>query len=210
MSISSLTAGLSLATFLNGTSASQSQSGGLASYMGGGSGSIGDTLSLSTTAQGMAQAGGTGDDSKAKNGAKAFLLNFFQDKGVDVAKLSDDAIALLQGIDDMITDMGGAVQDSTVDTMTANYVKGQRQSYTLTGQDQRLSFTVQYENGKPASMAVMHIQGKIATRAVISLTENAAGIPTGINVQSVQKEYGSFGNNTATNIGEELDLKLYA
>ncbi|HEY8964753.1 MAG TPA: hypothetical protein VIN59_09855 [Alphaproteobacteria bacterium] len=217
MTISSLS-NLSLANYLYGNGSSTSSGAtSLASYLGGGSGgsigsAIGDMLTLSPAAQSLMsqQSVSNEEGEKARQGAKEYLVGFLHDSGVDISKLSDDAMAVFQGIDDMIADMGNAAQDTAVDQATAAFVKGQRQSYTLKSDTERMSFTVQYENGKPASMTVTHIQGSAATTAVISLTKDSSGNLSGLHIESTQKNYSSSGTKIGSMDNDALDMKLYA
>jgi len=190
-----------------------SVTGGLAGYLNAADG--GDSFTLSPTAQNlMAQQNVTAASSDggvaAKDQAQNFLLGFFDESGVDLDKLSGDAIALLKGIEEMATDMGNVTQGTTVDRMTSNYTKGQRKSFTLEGAGERLSFTVQYKDGKPASMTILEVHGQVATNATISLTKDATGKLSGIHVDSVQKQYSSFGTKISSHEKDDLDLDLYA
>ncbi len=225
-SISSLMQMPSLVNYLekNGASAAQiatSTTSSLAGYLAAtdsGMG-LGDTISLSAQAQAMlatqgaAATGGTGDadgGKSAKAGATDFIAKFFESNGIDTDKLSEDAQNLLKGIDKIIDNMSGVTRDAGFDNMTSSYVRGQRQSFTLSGNGQRLTATVQYDNGKPVSLTVSNVQGGTATSAAMTLGMDSAGKPSTIEISRTEKKYNSMGAIMSTVAGDPLSVELYA
>lgn len=187
----------------------------LADYLG----ADADTVSFSSMAQSLSASGGTSlstftpdsdGGAAAKVGCGDFISNFLESSGVDMDNLSADAQKLLDGLADLIANMGAVTQDTKIDGMTKAYVKGQRESYTLQGDGNRLSATIQYTNGVPQSLTVTQLQGSVANTAVFTLGRDDAGKLNSIDVQRVQKEYSGLGGLVGTNEADPLSLALYA
>lgn len=172
-----------------------------------------DTVNLSPAAQQILSQNGaqtdTASSTKDLEGAQNFVANFFASNGIDTDNLSDEAVSLLQGLESMVADMTGATRDSAIDGMTSSYARGSRESYTLAADGKRLSFTIQYEAGKPKTLTVTDVNGASADSAVVNFTSDATGAISGVSVQSTQKQYNSFGGLTSSVPGESLAFDLY-
>lgn len=214
----------SLVDYMNGGTGKVggAQSGGtsLASVLNANDGGGLDIVSLSADAQRYLsmQASGTSANGTAtgptgeaaQKGAISFIANFFADSGVNSAKLSDETKKLIAGLSDLITSMTNVAQDSTLDAMTKNYVKGQRESFTLQGDGQRISATVQYEDGKPKSLTVTQSNAGVANTATITLGMDNQGKLSTVDINRVQKVYNSFGGFMGSVAADPLTLALYA
>lgn len=202
-----------------GIMAPQTSAPSLANTLNQQNGSGGDIVSLSPQAQylmSLAQNGGTNATASgpsgeaAQKGAITFIAKFFADSGIDTTKLSAESKALLDGLGDLVAGMTNVSQDSTLDSMTKNYVKGQRESYTLQGDGQRISATVQYQDGKPKTLTVTQTNGTTANTATISLGTDSQGKLSSLNIDRVQKNYNSFGGFVGSTEADPLTLALYA
>lgn len=178
-----------------------------------------DPVSFSSLAQSLSQSQGitgpafTPDSdggAAAKVGCGNFISKFFEDNGVNMDGLSDQSQQLLDGLAELVAGLGPVSRDTQIDEMTKNYVKGQRESFTLQGDGVRLSAVVQLDNGVPQSLTVTQLQGGVASIATFTLTKDTDGKANGINISRVQKEYGSLGGLVAANEAEPLSLSLHA
>lgn len=170
----------------------------------------GDQVILSAEAQALLSGGN--DNGKVINGvqkgAQSFFLNFFEDAGVDFSKLTDEAQGFLQGFNDLITDTGATMRDTTTDRMEQDYNKGNRDIYTLLGTNSRLRIAIDYQDDKAQKMTVTDMNGGNVSIAEITI-KNANQPGARIEVSREIREYVN-GNLADTKEGKPISMALYA
>jgi hypothetical protein len=235
MDISSLTALLgnqpSLIDYLTGNASSSSgtaggDSSGLDLLEGDtdSTDSSSDSISLSPMAQILAAQNGTSTatssgassssstSSASSNGVQAaasnFLTSFFSQSGVNTSNLSPDAQQLLQGFQSMITNSGATSRDTKTDTLENQYQNGNRQVYTLTGNNQRIRIAIDYTNGTPSDLKITDINGGTVDTATVTLTKDSSGTLSGINIDRGQSTYTN-GILASSTTPASISLDLY-
>lgn len=169
----------------------------------------GDQVSLSPEAQALLAQYGTGDAklTGVQRAAQAFFLGFFEDSGVDLSKASSETLEFLKGFQDVIAGSGSVQRDTITDNMEERYHKGNRDAFTLLGDNSRLRMTIDYKDDKPSKMTITDILGGNVEVATITLDGLGAANPA-IIVGREQREYAN-GNLVESNTRMPLTLALY-
>lgn len=226
MDISSYRSSLSLVNFLNNSGTqgfsglSQSLMNALSakyqssSQAGGVNTAAGDVVKLSDEAKDLlAQTGGSSDDKTQLTGvqkaAQNFLVSFFDESGVDLSKISPQAVTMIGGLQDVIGDSGSTGRDVTTDRMEMSHNKGLRRVYTLTGTNTRLRLSIQYAEDKktPLTLTMSDIRGGKVDTAEISLAKDKSGVMK-LNIERNRQEYKN-GHRTGYAALDPIDVRFY-
>jgi len=136
-----------------------------------------------------------------------FMMSFFDQSGLDLAKLSDGALNLIQGLQDVVAGSGATQRDAMTDIAEQKYNDG-RQVYTLTGQGTRLRIAIDSIDGKPSKLSVTDISnGKVETAEITFETKN--GKPDTMVIERTQREYAN-GHMVGLSDIDPLAIKLYS
>jgi hypothetical protein len=165
---------------------------------------VGVNVSLSAEAQALLE-NGNGENSNLSGVQKAaqnFLIGFFDQSGLEIEKLSDEALDLIQGLQDVISGSTATGRDLSTDVAEGKYAGGNKQVYTLTGSGTRLRLAVDYADGKPTKLSVTDITGGQVETAEITLSEDT------MTINRTQREYKN-GHMTGLVELDPLDVKLY-
>lgn len=170
---------------------------------------IGSDITLSEEAKALLADGNGANDSKitgVQKGAQNFMMSFFDESGLDFAKLSDEALDLIQGLGDVIASSGGAVRDISTDAAESKY-NPNREVYTLTGTNARLRVAIDYgTDGKPVKLSVTDIaNGQVETAEISLETKDGAQVMT---VNRTQREY-QHGHMVKLSDIDPLSVDLY-
>lgn len=168
-------------------------------------------VTLSAEAQALlTQAGGS--DNSALNGvqktAQNFVIGFFDQSGIDEAKLSEESFDLISGLLGVISGSGAATRDTATDTMEMRYAENGKKVYTLTGNNTRLRLAIDYnDDGTPKKLSITDIAGGQVETAEITLAKDKDGVMR-MNIDRTQREYRN-GHMVTTAEIEPLSVKLY-
>ncbi len=172
----------------------------------------GDSVDLSSAAQQLlaiingqtstastSGASGSSSPTDDQQAAQNTITGFFTGNGVDTSKLSADAQKLLQGFQDVINNSGATTRDTKTDSMEEQYQGANHKVFTLTGNNTRLRIAIDYAAGKPQIMTITDINGSSLETANITLTNDAGGAPSGIQITRSQSQYlnGAMVSSTA-------------
>lgn len=171
---------------------------------------IGTNITLSAEAQALLADGNGASDSKltgVQKGAQNFMMSFFDQNDLDFAKLTDEALDLIQGLGDVIAGSGGTTRDLTTDAAESKY-NPNREVYTLTGTNTRLRVAIDYSaDGKPVKLSVTDIaNGQVETADITFETKDGAKVMT---VNRTQREYQN-GHMVKLSDIDPLSVGLYA
>lgn len=220
------TVGTSLVSYLNGGNTgayggtAQSVLGALsAKYQGttdagGANAAAGDIVQLSSEAQALLKTTSGDDASKSKlsgiqKSAQNFLLSFFDESGVDLKKLSGQALTLIQGLQKVIAVDNPTGRDAATDRLEMRNAKGTRRVYTLTGNNSRLRLAIEYAADKktPVKLTMTDIAGGKVETATISISKDREGALS-LDVERDKKEYRN-GTKVSENTLAPISAKLY-
>ena len=70
-------------------------------------------------AQGNTATNGQSSTTGVQKTAQNFMMSFFDQSGIDISKLSDDAQKLINGLQDVISGTGATSRDITTDALEA-------------------------------------------------------------------------------------------
>lgn len=170
----------------------------------------GDNIALSEEAKALL-AHGTGGQNEnltgTQKGAQNFMMGFFDQSGLDIAKLSDQVLDFIEGLGAVIAGSAATTRDIGTDSMEAQLSGGNRKSYTLTGTNTRLRISVDYVDGKPQKLSVTDITGGQVETAEIAIKSDDDGTQY-LSVERTQREYRN-GYMLALDPIEPLEMTLY-
>lgn len=171
----------------------------------------GDQVILSEEAQALLSQTTESDSSTPVNGvqrgAQSFFMNFLEDVGIDLGKLSDEASSFIQGINQLITDTGATMRDTTTDRMEQEYHKGNRDVYTLLGTNSRLRLAVDYQDDKAAKLTLTDMTGGQVSIAEITVQKTDQG-QARLDIARQNREYVN-GLLADFQTGAPLSIALY-
>lgn len=167
-------------------------------------------VTLSAEAQALLTQAGS--DNTAQNGvqktAQNFVIGFFDQSGIDEAKLSGEAFDLISGLLGVISGSGATTRDMATDTMEMRYAENGKKVYTLTGNNTRLRLAIDYnDDGSPKKLSITDISGGQVETAEITLGKDEDGVMR-MNIDRTQREYRN-GHMVTTGEIEPLAVKLY-
>ncbi len=173
----------------------------------------GVNINLSEDAQKLLNQARAADGKTAVSGVQKigqnFMLGFFDQLGLDFDKLTNEALSLITGMQDVIADSGATTRDIVTDMAEMRYAGDNKKVYTLTGAQSRLRLAIEYDSdGKtPKKLTITDIQGSRVETADITLkSEN--GKLTSLEVARGQREYKN-GHMVTLNEIEPMSIKLY-
>jgi len=172
----------------------------------------GDSVTLSADAQALLAQGASGDDSKQSGVQKAasnFMMSFFDQSGLDLSKLSDNAVDIITGLQGVIGSSAATGRDLTTDMAEEKYAAGTKKVFTLAGNGTRLRLAIDYQDGKPTKLSITDITGGKVETAEITVN-TADGTQNGtLAIDRTQREYNN-GALTSMTESDPLEVDLYA
>ncbi len=170
------------------------------------------SIALSDEAQKLLAAGTTDGSGKStvtgvQKTAQNFMLSFFDQAGVDLGSLSEDALNLIEGLQDVIGATAATDRDITTDLAEGKYNPDQK-VYTLAGNGARLRLAIQYTDGAPSKLSITDITGGQVETAQITL-QSENGKLSAMTIDRTQRQYENGHMTTVSEI-EPLSIKLYA
>ena len=149
---------------------------------------------------------GTSKISGVQKGGQNFLMGFFDKSGLDLANLSDEALDLIQGLQDVVAGSNATQRDLSTDMLESQVSKGDRTAYTLVGNGSRLRIAVQSEDGKPQKLSITDIvNGQVETADITISMEDGKAV---MKVDRTQREYSNGHMTTIAKI-DPLSVSLY-
>ncbi|PZO86423.1 MAG: hypothetical protein DI626_06710 [Micavibrio aeruginosavorus] len=172
----------------------------------------GVNINLSEDAQKLLNQAKSADGKTAVSGVQKigqnFLLGFFDQLGIDFDGLTNEAINLITGMQDVIADSGATTRDVTTDMAEMRYANNSKKVYTLTGAQSRLRLAIEYAtDGTPKKLTLTDIQGARVETADITLASEKGKL-TSMEVSRTQREYKN-GHMVTLNEIEPMSIKLY-
>lgn len=189
--------------------AAQSQAAEKLAALGGG-----DSVALSEEAKVILNGANTGKNGEQNNvsgtqkAAQNFLMGFFDQSGLELSKLSDEALDFIEGLNGVIAGSGATVRDTSTDMLENQQAGGARKAYTLTGANMRLRIAINYgADGAPLKLSITDINGGKVETAEMTIGKNEDGKAT-LEVERTQREYR---NGYLTGMDEIplMSMKLY-
>ncbi len=207
----------SLANYLDGGSKSGGFSGSYSSSTaltqslfddGGAGGNSAVSLNLSAEAQAiMAQYnGGQQSSGQSTEEAQRFLLEFFADGGIDLENLSAEAEEFLDGLLQVIENMGASGRDAGTDALEKQASKGERDVYTLLGDNRRFRIAIEKGDDGKSTLSIVDIGGDKADIAKVTIGKNQSGA-TIIHVEHAKESF-SHGKRIDRAEQEPLMIKV--
>lgn len=225
MDISAYKSNLSLANFLGNGGSALGSGGAMQDVMGSlsrryqqsnevlANAGAGDVVQLSEDAEILlAATGRESEDNQLtgiKKGAQNFVVSFFDESGVDLGNISDEAILLIAGLQDVIAASGATGRDMATDRMEMEYSEGNRKAYTLTGEGSRMRIAIEYaeDNKTPVKLSLSDVIGGSVETAEITLAKDHKGVMQ-MNVVRTQQGYQN-GVKIVHNDLEPLSVAFY-
>ncbi len=171
----------------------------------------GAMVSLSEEAQKLLAQNNGSDDGNISGVQKAgqnFLMGFFDQSGLDLENLSEDALKLIRGLQDVVGTSAATTRDFATDGAEEKYANGAKKAYTLIGGGTRLRLAIEYgTDGKPQKLSVTDITGGQVETAEITLQKGDKADGT-MTITRTQREYVNGHMNMLNEI-EPLEVDLY-
>lgn len=143
-----------------------------------------------------------------QKGSQDFLMSFFDQSGVDLDKMSDEVLGILEGLQGVIGGVTATGRDVLTDAAESRYSNGARKAYTITGDGQRLRVGIEYTEGKPTKLSITDITGGQVETADITVGPDEDGVMR-LTIERTQRAYQN-GHMTTLEPIEPLSMKLYA
>lgn len=143
----------------------------------------------------------------AQKGSQDFMMTFFDESDIDLSKLSDEVIAILEGLQGVIGGVSAYGRDVLTDAAESRYSNGNKKAYTLMGDGQRLRVGIDYTDSKPTKLSITDITGGVVETAEITLGKDENNIMR-MTIERTQREYKN-GHMESINPIEPLSMKLY-
>ncbi len=167
-------------------------------------------ITLSAEAQALLAKGNETSGSKVsgiQKGGQDFLMSFFDQNGVDFSELSDAALDIIVGLQDVIGGASVTQRDITTDALEGKYNNENRRAYTLLGNGTRLRVAIDYSEGKPQKLSVTDItNGKVETAEITLESKN--GKVSSMTIERTQKTYQN-GHMVSLNPIDPMMVSLY-
>ena len=167
-------------------------------------------ITLSDEAKALLAKGGELESSLTgvQKGSQDFMMTFFDESGIDLTKLSDEVLSILEGLQGVIGGASATGRDMLTDAAESRYSSGAKKAYTMTGDGQRLRVGIEYTDGKPSKLSITDITGGQVETADITLGVDEDGIMR-MTIERTQSAYQN-GHMIKLDPIEPLSMKLYA
>lgn len=168
------------------------------------------TITLSDEAKALLAKGGELESNLTgvQKGSQDFMMTFFDESDIDLSKLSDEVLNIIEGLQGVIGGVTASGRDILTDAAESRYSNGTKKAYTLMGDGQRLRVGIDYADGKPTKLSITDITGGVVETAEITLGEDDNGVMR-MTIERTQREYKN-GHMAAINPIEPMSMKLYA
>lgn len=170
----------------------------------------GDNIALSEEAKTLMAQNAGGKNEKLtgiQKGAQNFMMGFFDQSGLEIAKLSDQVLDFIEGLGEVIGGSAATQRDMVTDGMESKASGGEQKAYTLVGTNTRLRISIDYTNGKPQKLSITDITGGSVETAEMTFSKDEDGTQY-LNVERTQRQYTN-GYITSLEPIEPLEIKLY-
>ena len=166
-------------------------------------------ISLSDEAKALLAKGGELESglTGVQKGSQDFMMTFFDESDIDLSKLSDEVLNIIEGLQGVIGGVVASGRDVLTDAAESRYSNGTKKAYTLMGDGQRLRVGVDYVEGKPSKLTITDITGGVVETAEITLGKDENNVMR-MTIERTQREYKN-GHMAAMNPIEPLSMKLY-
>ncbi len=170
-------------------------------------------ITLSEEAQKLLASSNSAADTKltgVKKSAQDFMMRFFDQSGLDLSNLSNEALDLIEGLNGVIAGSEGTQRDMTTDAAENKYANGARESFTLVGNGTRLRIAIEYADGKPSKLSVTDITGGLVETADFTFQASQSG--KAVDTMTVERTQRMYNNGHMTSLDpiDPLSVKLYA
>lgn len=145
-------------------------------------------IDLSPEAQEMLADSNTSGGNTPIQNAQAHFLSFFEDSGVDLSNLSDEASELLEGIVSFLEESGMTGREATTDSLEQKASNGERDVYTLVGEGRRIRIAVEENDTGQKILTLTDINGKTADIAQFLIEKDEDG-KTNINLTRSKEKF---------------------
>lgn len=132
-------------------------------------------IDLSAEAQELLNQQETKAGNSSIQNAQAHFLGFFEDNGIDLDTLSGSGLELIKGIITFLGESGTTGRDSSTDTLESKVSNGERDVYTLTGENRRIRIAIEKDDTGQKILTLTDLHDNIADVAKFSIEKDEAG-----------------------------------
>lgn len=123
--------------------------------------------------------------------AQQHFINFFEENGIDFDNLSAEATELLGGLTTFLADSGTTARDTAIDTLELQASDGERDVYTLTGNERRIRIAIEKNSDGQNMLTLTDIHQNKADIAQMVVNKNGDGNAPVITLTRSQETFAN-------------------